>query len=400
MAAVDKSGFVTAKGAGKTNITVNIDGIVRTCAVTVTQPVTGITINKTEAALGIGDTLDLTAQVQPADAANTNISWSSSDSGVATVDSNTGKVTAVKAGTATITAKTEEGGFEASCAVTVNDVQVTGISGVPGALAILSGKSSDITPVIEPAGATDKGWSAVSSNSDVASANIANGVATVKGIKGGTARITFTANGVGAGDVSVTAVCDVTVTSAPASITGVPSELELTAGKESTLNPAIEPAEAEKKFVFECSDTNIATVDKSGKIKAVSTGTAYVYVYAEADRSVFTGVTVKVKEPVKVSAITFGQSSYNFTYGNDMIINFKVSPENAADNGVQVSADSQYGSVIDSFSVENSGNGVISIKAKNNVTESFTVTVTAKDGSGVTGQCTVSITEFVELPII
>ena len=83
-----------------------------------------------------------------------------------------------------------------------------------------------------------------------------------------------------------------------------------------------------------------------------------------------------------------------------MIINFKVSPENAADNGVQVSADSQYGSVIDSFSVENSGNGVISIKAKNNVTESFTVTVTAKDGSGVTGQCTVSITEFVELPII
>ena len=78
--------------------------------------VTGITLNKEKLYLGIGETDILKATVLPEDATDKTVVWSSSAEGVATVDQN-GSVTAVAAGTATITAKTGE--FEVTCEVTV-----------------------------------------------------------------------------------------------------------------------------------------------------------------------------------------------------------------------------------------------------------------------------------------
>ncbi|MDO5114813.1 MAG: Ig-like domain-containing protein [Synergistaceae bacterium] len=93
------------------------------CAVTVVPPiaVTGVTLSSTELNLtaGSSNTAQLTATVLPAGATNRNVSWSSDNSAVATVDAN-GLVTAIAAGTATITVTTEEGAFTATCAVTVN----------------------------------------------------------------------------------------------------------------------------------------------------------------------------------------------------------------------------------------------------------------------------------------
>ncbi|MDO5116146.1 MAG: Ig-like domain-containing protein [Synergistaceae bacterium] len=91
------------------------------CAVTVSSvAVTGVTLDHATLTLaGTGATAQLTATVLPADAANRNVSWSSDNSAVAAVDAN-GLVTAIAAGTATITVTTEEGAFTASCAVTVN----------------------------------------------------------------------------------------------------------------------------------------------------------------------------------------------------------------------------------------------------------------------------------------
>ncbi|MSS08171.1 hypothetical protein FYJ38_05875 [Clostridium sp. WB02_MRS01] len=83
--------------------------------------VTGITLNQTNASLYYNttpNTVTLAATITPADATDKTVTWQSSDTAVATVDTN-GKVTAVGNGTATITATTADGGYNASCTVTV-----------------------------------------------------------------------------------------------------------------------------------------------------------------------------------------------------------------------------------------------------------------------------------------
>ena len=70
---------------------------------------TGVTLNKASVELNVGASETLTATIAPADATNQKVTWASSDAAVATVDAN-GKVTGVKAGTATITVTTEDGG--------------------------------------------------------------------------------------------------------------------------------------------------------------------------------------------------------------------------------------------------------------------------------------------------
>lgn len=81
--------------------------------------VTGVTLNKSELALYTGGSATLTATVQPDDATNKAVNWSSSNEAVATVDTN-GKVTAVGEGNATITATAADGSnISATCTVTV-----------------------------------------------------------------------------------------------------------------------------------------------------------------------------------------------------------------------------------------------------------------------------------------
>ena len=80
--------------------------------------VTGVSLSQSELTLNVNESVTLTATVNPENASNKNVSWSSSDETVATVDTN-GLVKAVKAGTATITVKTEDGEKTATCSVTV-----------------------------------------------------------------------------------------------------------------------------------------------------------------------------------------------------------------------------------------------------------------------------------------
>jgi formylglycine-generating enzyme required for sulfatase activity len=83
-----------------------------------TVPVTGVSLNKSTASVTTSGILQLTATVTPADAANQAVTWTSSAPAVATV-STSGLVTGVAAGTATITVRTDDGGYTASCVVTV-----------------------------------------------------------------------------------------------------------------------------------------------------------------------------------------------------------------------------------------------------------------------------------------
>ena len=88
---------------------------------TSTIPVESVSLNKDELALNVGATETLTATVLPDLASNKNVTWTSDDETVASVDAN-GKVTALAQGEAVITVTTEDGEKTATCTVTVSDV--------------------------------------------------------------------------------------------------------------------------------------------------------------------------------------------------------------------------------------------------------------------------------------
>ena len=164
--------------------------------------VTGVSVSPATLSLVEGTSDQLRATVTPSDAANKSVSWTSSATAIATVD-NTGKVTAVSAGTATITVKTADGGKTATCAVTVTTkvIPVTGISIEEGATAeVEEGKTVALTAKVQPDNATDKTVTWTSSNKAIAT--VADGVVT--GVAAGQAVITAKA-----GDKEAT--CTVTV---------------------------------------------------------------------------------------------------------------------------------------------------------------------------------------------
>jgi len=114
--------------------------------------VTGVTLNQSSLSLTESDTATLTAIVLPSNATNKAVSWSSSNSNIATVSN--GEVTAVSVGTATITVTTSDKGKTANCAVTVTPIvtPTTGtftVTGIPsqynGYYAVLAGGSNNIT---------------------------------------------------------------------------------------------------------------------------------------------------------------------------------------------------------------------------------------------------------------
>ena len=121
VATVDNSGKVTGVAVGTATITATSTtdaSITASCAVTVQAvAVTGVSINPTSANLQIGGSTDLTYTILPANATDKSVSWSSSNTAVATV--NDGHVSAVAAGTATITVTTTDGNKTATCSVTV-----------------------------------------------------------------------------------------------------------------------------------------------------------------------------------------------------------------------------------------------------------------------------------------
>lgn len=103
-------------------------------------PVTGVSINKTSTTIDTGDSEQLTATVEPSNANNKTIIWSTSSPGKAVVSS-TGLITAVGAagGAATITAKTDDGSFTQDCLVTINAAPAYSADGVSFKMAYVPG---------------------------------------------------------------------------------------------------------------------------------------------------------------------------------------------------------------------------------------------------------------------
>ena len=146
----------------------------------------------------MGETVGLTVNITPIDATNKNITWTSSNTNVATV--NNGTVKALKVGTTIITAKSDNN-KTATSYVTVKEIDATGISLNKTSAQIKVGESTTITATITPNNTTNKSITWTSSNTNVATVN--NGV--IKGISAGSTTITVkTSNG-------KIATCNVTV---------------------------------------------------------------------------------------------------------------------------------------------------------------------------------------------
>lgn len=201
------NGFRVVRRAGTStmvsSITLTIDG----GGVTPPEPVavTGVTLNKTSLTLEAGQDETLIATVAPSNADNKNVSWTSSDNTVASVDQ-TGKVSAVAAGTATITVTTADGNKTHTCTVTVTapstTIPVTAIALNKTSTTITIGASETLTVSYTPTNAnTGKAITWTSSNNNIATVN--NGVVTA--VAEGTATITAKSEG------NFTATCAVTV---------------------------------------------------------------------------------------------------------------------------------------------------------------------------------------------
>ena len=118
---VSDNGVVKAVGVGTATVKVTVGDVSTSCKVTVLQPVTGINLNKSSLTMDALGTFQMTASVYPDSANDKRITWSSSDPTIASVDEN-GLVTALKKGTATITAAAMDGsGVKSTCKVTVSN---------------------------------------------------------------------------------------------------------------------------------------------------------------------------------------------------------------------------------------------------------------------------------------
>jgi len=199
VATVESSGKVTAKGGGSATITAKAGGKEATCSVNVTVPVESVTLDKTNISIEEGESVTLSATVNPEDATDKTVTWSSSNESIASVDQN-GKVTAIKEGNATIAAKAGE--KEATCSVTVNKkvIPVTSITLDKGSLTLFVGNEVTLTATVLPDDATDKTVTWTSSNTSAAT--VENGV--IKGVGAGRSTITATAG-------NISATCEVLV---------------------------------------------------------------------------------------------------------------------------------------------------------------------------------------------
>ena len=285
------NGKVTGVKAGTATITAKTsNGKTAKCTVTVTESTvvaTGISLNKTSISILKGNNETLTATITPSNATDKTVTWTSSNTNIATVVN--GKVTGVKAGSATITAKTTNG-KTANCTVTVTEstVVATGISLNKTSISIVNGSSETLTATITPSNATDKTVTWTSSDSNVAT--VVNGKVT--GVKAGTATITAkTSNG-------KTAKCTVTVTESTVVVTGISlnkTSISIVNGSSETLTATITPSNATDKTVtWTSSDSSIATV-VNGKVTGVKAGSATITAKTSNGKTAKCTVTVTAK---------------------------------------------------------------------------------------------------------
>lgn len=291
---VDQSGKPTT-GALKATATLNVVNPIA---------VTGVSFKSATHTMDVKTTEKWTADIAPATATNKNVTWTTSNDKIATVDT-LGNVTAVAAGKCDITVTTEDGSKSATCTLTVV-TPATGITLDKTKADVKTGETVTLKATIAPADVTDK--TVTWTSSDDKTATVKDGVVT--GVKAGKATVTAsTANG-------KTATCEVTVTSSVA--TGIKlnkSDVAIELGKSETVTATVDPAAADQAVTWTTSDKAIATV-VNGKITGTGKGTATI-----------TAATANGKTATCVVTVSIAKSPTNFIYNMYLTIQGRQ-PEN------------------------------------------------------------------------
>ena len=256
--------------------------------------VTGITLNPTALPLLEGETGTISATVSPSDATNKLVLWSTDNPAVATVSE--GNVKAVKSGTATITAKSDDGGLTATCTVTVKaKVPLTGFSIDPTSLTLEEGETAEIIATFTPVNASNKTLSWTSSDPSVAT--VSDGVVTA--IKSGKTTITVTSE-----DGGFTAKCEVLVKVWQAvDITGItlspdPLEVRLAETEQAVITAEITPANATNKtLIWASSNESVATVSQDGTVTVIHAGKTKITATADDGSGVEASCWVNILPP-------------------------------------------------------------------------------------------------------
>jgi uncharacterized protein YjdB len=375
IATVDATGTVTARKAGSAVIKATANdgsGVYAACTVTVKQYAAGITLSSNSLTIYIGETSGLTAAVKPADTSDKTVAWSTSDGTVATVGSN-GMVTALKTGSAVITA-TANGGSKvfAQCQVTVKK-RVTGITLNSNSAVLYTGEMAALAATVLPDDASNKTITWSTSNASVAAVNASG---TVTALKAGSAVIRATAND-GSG---IYAQCTVTVKQRITGITLSAVSITIYLGKTAELAADVQPADASNKSVtWATSNGASVAVDASGVISGLKEGTAAVTATANdgSGASAVCNVTVIKRY---AAGITLNASSITLYTGKEAWLTAAVMSEDTYDKTLIWSSTNPAVAAVDSA-------GKVSALYPGTAL----ITASATDGSGITAACTVTV---------
>jgi uncharacterized protein YjdB len=255
--------------------------------------VTGVSVYPKTMGIVVGNSSIVTATLSPTKPTNSAVSWTSSDTLIATV-SQAGLVKGIALGTTKIYVKTADGGFTDTCLVTVTSapVAVTGVSVFPKTLGVVMGDSSTVSSILSPVDATNIAVTWTSLNSSIASV-IQTGM--VHGIALGTTKVYVTT-----ADGGFTDTCVVNVL--PIGVTGVsvsPKTLGLVIGDSSIISAVVSPSNATNSDVTWTSlNPSVASVSQTGMVHGIVLGTTKVYVTTKDGSFTDTCTVTVINQPV------------------------------------------------------------------------------------------------------
>ena len=331
VATVSEDGVVTARAKGSSTITVmTYNGLKATCKLKVLPAPSKIVLSQEAASLGAGETLQLNCKLSSGTAAT--VRFASSDESVATVDAETGLVTAVSGGQAVITATTHNG-LEDACQITVIQAP-TSLSLSQAECSLGVGETVSLEATLSEGSFAAIDWS--SSNVRVATVD---GEGTVSALAVGTAVVSARTYVTGVEGFVV-----VNVRPAPQSF-----ELEDTAVKLASCDlyrivPVVADGYA-TTFTYASSDSTVASVDENGLVTAGQPGTAKVTVTSHNGKSEL--LIVNVYDPYHPSAIAVGELPDFLTIGQTCQVEYTFEPQTAGREMIWSSTDPAIATVSD-----------------------------------------------------
>ena len=372
IATVDKNGKVTAVEPGDCVITATSQdsGVTARCSLTVTQPITGISLNTNAKTILAGEKFVIIPTIEPLDADNKNVTYTSSDTSVATVDSD-GIVTGVRGGKTVIIVKTEERGLIASCLVTVQEfvssVNITQDSAQMNLGAVLQLQAEVLNET-----ATNRKLTWSSTNNGILQVD-STGKVTAVGM--GTATIyAYATDGSGWYDT-----CQITVIKPVGSIVIQPSSVTVSEGKTARVTATVYPADASIQDIeWSSSDPTVATVDYNGEITGITKGICKIFATSSDGNNIVGVCRVTVKETVPATGITINSKNITMLPGQTRALSARIKPARSTEGIYWVSGDTSVATV--------SADGVVTARGQG-MTEIYCIS----DETGVESSCEVIV---------